>query len=265
MTKLQWGVVGGAVVVFLALYFGFDTKPPGQKKIEQSRALVTESTDINTLIREAKTGLPTEKSGAILNFETMLESAEADSLKINALQQLAGAWYRFERPDISGYYAEELANLAATEESWSIAGTTYTICTQRMNDQKVKDFCSGRAIRAFENAISINPSNVQHQVNLALCYAENPPADNPMKGVLMLRDLNEKNPDNPLILKSLGRLAIKTSQFDRAKERLEKALTLQPNDPDIICLLAQTYSGLKDAAKAVEFQAKCDQFAEQEN
>lgn len=259
MTKLQIGVIAGAVGLVLLLLLGFSIKPPEQKAIEQSRALTAESTDAGLLIKEAKAELSPEKSGVILGLEQMLAEAKTDSVRIQVLQQLAGEWFRNERPDISGFFAEELANLAETEEAWSITGTTYSLCVQRVKDQKIRDFCTGRAIKALENAISLHPAEVRHRVNLALVYTDNPPSDNPMKGILMLRELNEQHPDNALILKNLGRLAIKTGQFARAQERLERALMLAPQDKDIICLLAETYKGLGDVAKADAFAADCSQ------
>jgi cytochrome c-type biogenesis protein CcmH/NrfG len=85
----------------------------------------------------------------------------------------------------------------------------------------VKAFCNQRAVQAFENAISLNPDNASHRLNLALTYTEMPPEDNPMKGILLLRELQEQYPENTQVLNALGRLAIQTGQYARAVERLD--------------------------------------------
>ncbi|MCB0586604.1 MAG: tetratricopeptide repeat protein [Phaeodactylibacter sp.] len=257
MTKLQWAVIASAVGMFFALYLGCETTPQDIKALEKSRALAAESTDINTLLREAKSSLGGIPSSSILALETELEDEVADSARAEVFKRLSSKWYELGYPAISGYYAQQVAELLGTEESWSIAGTTYTICIQQSQEQKIRDFCTGRAIQAFESAISINPGELAHQVNLALAYTSNPPQDNPMKGILMLRDLNQKYPDNVLVLNTLARLALQTGQYPKAVERLERALELDPGNSNTICLLAEAYEGSGDVAKSQAFAEQC--------
>ena len=176
MTKNQYILIFGSLLLFFVLYFGCDTSPnDSQKALEKTRALAAESTDINALLKSAKSDLIPEAENAVFALERQLEEAVDDSTKIGLFQQLSGLWFELGKLAISGYYAQSIAEIDNAENSWSIAGTTYTICVQRSQEEKVKNFCSGRAVTAFENAISINPENMAHKVNLALCYAENPP------------------------------------------------------------------------------------------
>ncbi|MCB0579458.1 MAG: tetratricopeptide repeat protein [Phaeodactylibacter sp.] len=257
MTKLQWAVIASAVGMFFLIYLGCETTPENIKALEKSRALAAESTDINTLLQDARSTLDNRASGSILALETELEKTPADSARAEVFKRLASKWYELGHPAISGYYAQQVAELAGGEEAWSIAGTTYTICVQQSQEQKTRDFCTGRAVQAFENAISLNPQETAHQVNLALAYASNPPPDNPMKGILMLRDLNQKDPDNVLVLNTLARLAIQTGQYPRAVERLERALSLEPDNSNTICLLAEAYRGSGETEKAEAFAGRC--------
>jgi tetratricopeptide (TPR) repeat protein len=257
MTKLQIIVVSSMILLFAGMYFGLDNKPKTQKVIEKSRAIEAESTDINALLDDAKSELSTEKSTLILSIETKLNEAQTDSAKVEILKELSGSWYEMERIDIAGFYAESIAEIENDEEAWSIAGTTYAIGVQRAREEKIKQFCFGRAVKAFENAISINPSNTTNKVNLAVCYAENPLPENPMKGILMLRDLIEKEPENVLVLTTLGRFAIQTGQFDKAIERLQKAITIEPENNKANCLLAQAFRGKGDDKKAAEYAKLC--------
>ena len=219
MTRLQWITIAISVGLFSVLYFGFDTKNQQQKSFEKSRLLSAESANVEVMLKAAKQSLAAPQSNAIIALETQLETAFPDSAKAMVLQQLSGKWYEFGQPAIAGYYAESVAQITGTEEAWSIAGTTYTLCVQRASEARIVDFCTTHAVQAFENAISINPENIAHKVNLALCYTENPPKDNPMRGILMLVELNKDFPDNVLVLNNLGRLAINTGQFDRAVQR----------------------------------------------
>lgn len=258
MTKLQLTVISSAILLFLILYLGCKTKPPKQQALEKSRVLVAESTDIRVLLSEAKSKLRPIESSEVLALEQQIAESNSDSLKVELWKTLSGKWYSFRQPAIAGYYAQNIAESEGSEEAWSIAGTTYAICVQNHQEAKIRSYCSSRAIKAFENAISLNPDNIAHQVNLALSYAENPPQDNPMKGVLMLIELNKANPDNVLVLNNLGRLAIKTGQTDRAIQRLEKAASIEPDNRTTNCLLARVYEQSGQSEKAQIFARKCE-------
>lgn len=257
MSRLQWIVIGISVALFFILYFGCETTPKNIKTLEKSRALSSEGTDVVSLLAEAKTGLSSMASNKILALEVQLEEMLEDTARSTALKQLSSEWYNQGHAGIAGHYAQEVAAIENTEESWSIAGTTYSICIQRAKEERVKSFCTVRAVNAFENAISIKPENLAHQVNLALVYTYNPPPDNPMQGILMLRTLNQKAPDNVLVLNTLARLAIQTGQYDKAIERLSKAWSLEENNLTTACLLAQAYEGAGENAKAEQYLALC--------
>ena len=81
--------------------------------------------------------------------------------------------------------------------------------------------CSTNAVTAFENAIAEDPEKCFTQNQSSTCYVEEPQKDNPMRGILMLRELSENYPDNPSVRYQLGRLAVMTGQFEKAIERLE--------------------------------------------
>ncbi len=244
MSKLQLFVILAALFCFLILYFGFDIKAKNHSRIEQACALNAASTDIRALLKEAKATLTPGQSASIESFEQAVKASTSDKEKVKNLKLLSGTWFEIQKPEVAGFYAEEVANITQDETSWAITGTTYAIALQRASSDKVKDYVREKAVSAFEHAISINPENLDHQINLAVCYTDHPLKDNPMKGVLMLIDLNKKHPEDVGVLTNLGRLGIKTGQFEKAVERLEKAIDLQPDHRKAYCLLTQAYEAL---------------------
>ncbi|MCB9284978.1 MAG: tetratricopeptide repeat protein [Lewinellaceae bacterium] len=239
MTKLQIGVLTLAAGLFFLLYFTCDTKPPSQHAIEKSRAITIESTDISSLLAAAKSRLAAADLGDILTLESALKEAGDDSLRIEANKALSSRWYELGEAAVAGYYAEEVANLEESAPAWGIAGTTYMLCTQQAKADKDRQFCASRALNAFESAVSLDPEELSYRLNLALVYTDFPPSDNPMKGILMLRELDTQNPDNPSVLFQLGRLAIRTGQWDRAIQRLDRVVELNPDNRNAWCLLEQ--------------------------
>ena len=73
----------------------------------------------------------------------------------------------------------------------------------------------------------------------------------------MLLKLNENNPDNVQVLNQLARLGLRTNQTEKAILRLKKAINLEPENNNSICLLAQAYAQAGNETKAKEFQNKC--------
>jgi tetratricopeptide (TPR) repeat protein len=257
MNKPQYLALVAALVVFLGLYLGFQTTPSAQKAVERSRSLTGESTGFETLVESAKAGLDADQAAKVLDWEQQAAAAATDSVRASILKELSGFWYRQGSIPVAGGYAEQVAEIEQDDESWSVAGATFFNALSAEQDPVRREYCANHAVKAFESAISLQPERVEHQVNLALLYAENPPPDNPMKAVLMLRELESKHPENASVYNALGRLAIKTGQWDRAVQRLEKAWSLDKTNPNTPCLLAKAFEGAGQGAKAAEFAALC--------
>ena len=257
MSKTQLSVLAFVGAFFLLLYFGFDTKPKERQGIDEARKKVAVKTDIKALLAEAREDLDKDQLTFLASIHQVLNATEVDSLKIPMWKELSGTWYSYNRPDLAGHYAELIAGSLSTAEAWSIAGTTYAIGGQRLEKEKHRIFATEHAVAAFENAISLEPNNIAHRTNLAVCYVDNPPEENPMKGVQMLLNLDKKHPEAIGVQNTLARFAIKTSQFEKAAARLEKVLTLDANNRNAICLLAKAYEGLGETTKAINFSQRC--------
>jgi len=258
MSKAQLITILAAVALFAGLYFGLDTKPDKQKVIERSRSIQGESTSFETLLDDAKAHLDAEQSAQVAELERKIKASTDEAERIQLFKNLSGLWYRIGQIPVAGGIAERVAEMENTDAAWSVAGATFFNGLQAAQDQVIRQYCAGRAVKAFESAASLTPETVEHRVNLALVWAENPPPDNPMQAVLMLRDLESKYPENPSVYNALGRLAIKTGQWQRAIERLEKAISLDNNNPNTPCLLAQAYEGVGNTEKATEFAKRCN-------
>jgi tetratricopeptide (TPR) repeat protein len=252
MNRQQLFVVSSAIVLFFILYFGCDIVTSEQKTLATSRALTTEALDITTHAKQVYESLKSPQ-----NIEIQSLSEKAKSGDPSVLKQLSAAWHNAGHDEIAAWYAEQVAEKEKTDESWSIAGANYYLALEKNTEKSIRDFSSQKAVNAFQNAISINPSKIEHRINLALCYTENPMPSDPMKGILMLRELDAQNPDNVVVNIQLARLAIKTGQFDKAIGRLEKIIIKEPNNKRIVCLLAEAYQGIQNP-KASEMAQKCN-------
>jgi len=258
MGRSQYLTIGVFTILFIILYFGFDTKPHDILLAEKSRADFIETTNIQNLLTVAREELRADEMGVIDAINMRLNMTETDSSRVEVLKNLSSTWYQQEYYGIAGHYAEEIAIIQDDELSWSIAGTTYATGIKKSEDEKVRSFCVQRARKALENAISINPANVNHKINLAVTFAEHPLADNPMRGIMMLLDLNEQNPENVSVLYQLARLGLQTGQYEKALDRINNALKIDPDNQRIICLAVEAHTNLGNKQKADEFSRRCE-------
>ncbi len=257
MNKAQITIIFAAFVLFCGLYFGLDTKNKNQQVAVRSQAMQVESTDFGTLLSEAKAHLSPAQATELAELEQKASVATDPEAKVTAIKSLSGYWYRNQQMAVAGGLAEQVAEVENSDSAWSVAGGTFFNGLISSQEPKIRAYCAEHAVKAFESAASLNPANVAHRVNLALVYSENPPPDNPMKAVLMLRDLESKHPEDPAVYNALGRLAIKTGQWQRAIDRLEKAWSLDKKNPNTPCLLAKAYEGAGQMDKMADFAKLC--------
>ena len=244
--------------LFLLLYFAFDITPKTQELVEKSRAESLEKIDVNALIEKSKSALNKGEFAEVSAMEFEVQSQTSDSMKISFLEKLSGKWYRLKNPIIAGHYAEQIAETGNKAEQWSISGTTFAIALQQDFDENSKAYCLDHAVRAFENASSLEPENINHQVNLASCYAENPPKDNPMKGIQMLLGLDKKHPESIPVLYQLAKFGMQTGQYDKAIGRLETILNKDQKNKKAICLIFKAFEETGKAEKALEYKQRCE-------
>lgn len=257
MNKVQWLAAGFSVLLVFFLYFAFDIIPKEKKELEKSRSLQVESTGIDNMERQALGELEASQQQYLRAMAGNVENAGDTLAKIQALKDLSGAWYDAGYAGIAGHYAEETAQLDKSAGAWAIAGTTYAICYQQSKEEKTILFCWKRAVAAFEAAVSVDPKSVDARINLAICYIDRPPADNPMQGILMLRSLNDQFPGNTKVLNQLARLALQTGQTEKALERLGESIQADPENGETACLMVEALEQKGDMRKADEFRKKC--------
>jgi tetratricopeptide (TPR) repeat protein len=248
----------GAIALLAILFFGFDHKPSSQKALEKSRAMNTRKFDISAIEKEGTAALTPDQREYLEMLTTQLQHVTADSQKIRLLQEISGFWYQMQSPILAGLFAKEAAQKENTPAAWSITGTTFAASFSHKDwDEDRLNFAREEAVDAFEKAISLDPENIAHRLNQALCYVEVPQQDMPMKGIQMLSGLTSTFPGESLPYFHLARLAVQTGQHERAAQRIEQAIALEPENGRFACLAVEIYQTLGEAAKAEKWQDVC--------
>ena len=73
----------------------------------------------------------------------------------------------------------------------------------------------------------------------------------------MLAGLATSFPESPLPPYHLARLAVRTGQYEKAAERIEQAMALEPKNSRFACLAVDIYKALNQADKVEKLNAVC--------
>ena len=258
MNTFQKLTIAGACVLLAVLFFGFSTKPDALIAKEKVRALNSTSTDVNIIQRDVLKELSRDQRASIQILEAQIAEARDTASRVETLKELSGTWYRYGQYALAGSAAEQVAEATGEAQSWSIAATTYARGISEEAEQKKSAFCKEKAIECLENAISLDPDNIDHELNRGILFANYPEAQNPMKGIQILLKLNKNYPENVPVMNNLAKFALQTNQLDRAQVRLQKAAELDPNNRMTNCLSMELYNKLGEVSKAEQFRAKCE-------
>jgi tetratricopeptide (TPR) repeat protein len=179
-----------------------------------------------------------------LRKEISVTKVEKEKAKVYT--RLADAFLRANRFDSAGSCFEKASELTADPKLVYKAGSAYFEgITFASNPSKV-EFLSGKAREMFEKIEEKDPNSVESQGKIAMTWVN---SETPMKGILKLRELADKNPTNEYLAYQLGMLSFQSGQYEKAVARFESVIKLNKENVNAFFYLAQS---LKELGKKKE-------------
>ena len=232
-------LIGVSAVVLVGLLFLLPRHKKGDKVADIP---VTNSFSIDQFEQQAKLSLDTTQLHQIDALNSLKEPERFDSL--------AAFWDRISVPGLAAKYMELLAKGTPTEKSYINAAYRYFDAWKQAQDSLSRDYFVGKAIASYSEVLKINPENLNAKTDLGICYAEG--TNNPMQGITMLKEVVEKDPNHENALLNLGFLSVKSGQFDKALERFNKVLQINPSRIDMYVFIGQTYVQMGNNNEAIK-------------
>jgi Flp pilus assembly protein TadD len=93
----------------------------------------------------------------------------------------------------------------------------------------------------FDKIEDKDPNSVEAQGKIAMTWVN---SETPMKGILKLRELADKNPTNEYLAYQLGMLSFQSGQFEKAVARFESVIKLNKENVNAFFYLAQSLKEL---------------------
>ncbi len=260
MKKQQFILVGAGVVLLCLVYFFGNTVPPKSNTPTMPRAAAqgTETVDIQAILAASRQQLTPRQQAFITQLESGVVRGDVKEQQIKVYQQLAAFWKDSAHLLLPfGYYSAEAAKLENSQKSLTFAAQFFLEGVRKQENQALRKWMALQAKELFEKALVLSPDNDSLTVGLGSCYLFGGISDQPMEGILKIRQVAEKDPNNMYAQYMLGLGAMMSGQVDKAIERLSLVAEKEPEKLEVFFMIAEAYEQKGDKPNAIKWYQQC--------
>ncbi len=263
MRKSHYITLLAAAALIAALYWGVNTVPPKQPA-EQPQAATTEEAGQHTAAAPAsidsilEAGKANLHEHALTDIDALLAKTSQSvntSAKADIYKQVAQIWQEHKQMPQAAYYYTEAAKLENSEKSLNFAARLNSDLLRSAESASVRAWAAQQAIAAYEQSLKVNPGNDTVKMALAAAYIDG--TSQPMQGIQLLLGITREQPNHIQANLMLGQLSIRSGQMDKAQERFEKVLSIEPENTEALYFLAEVYKSKGNKEKAIELLEEC--------
>ena len=265
MNKPQWITLSVAVLMVLGLFAATQGQLFGERKAKTSPASAPQAAHddagltTDSMLYYAKQTLPQNQVASLAQLENSITRGDVASQKLHLMHQLARFWVDSGRASSPmawypyAWYTAEAARLENSEKSLSFAARLFLDQLGREEDHRIKHWEAEQATDLFERSLKLNPTNDSAKVGLGATILYG--GHEPMKGISLIREVVERDSTNVFAQLTLGEASLMSGQLDKAVQRFQTVVQMQPANLQAILLLADTYERMHQmeaAAKAYQ-------------
>jgi tetratricopeptide (TPR) repeat protein len=244
-----------SILLIGGLYFGnFTTKKPDEAVKPTSHSM-PEGIGFEEYERRMMAELSSSDKRLFNKLSSTLQTAASATEQSAAAHELAHAWEERGNRPLTAYYHFIAAEAENNAEELVAIGDSFTVIFRQLQDTLIKNNLLTFALRSYEAALERRPDDLNLKVKVGSMYVEG--SGEPMKGIALLREVVDQDPQNIPALTMLGRFSILSGQYDKAKQHLDKVLVLDPNNAEAIYFMAITQEGLGNFETAVSLLEAC--------
>jgi uncharacterized protein HemY len=255
-----------AIALIALLYWGGNTVPPAGKKTAEmqrpsSGGVVAQGPNtmkpasLDSILTASTTQLPKTAADSVRTIEKQLAAMHDSSGMAAVFIRLSGIYERHNQLHASAFFRAKAAKLENSGKSLTFAGQIFLQLMENEHNPSMQVWEAGEAINSLERALSVQPDNEDAKLALASTYIQG--SGEPMKGVQMLLAITREKPDDVPANLLLGRMSIKSGQWEKAVKRFETVLAKEPENKEGLYFAAQAYEGQGNKKKAIEMLERC--------
>lgn len=227
-------MIGGAVILTGAVYLLSQTPTKVQPVLPKAEPGGFSFTRFES---ESKAKLEWNLAGKIARWDSLLRVQETNLVWLDSI---AMAWDHSGNSAMAAHSFERKALQTQLEDDWINAAYRYFDSFREKSDSVTVAYFTGKAIECYSRVLEINPGNLKAKTDLGVVYAEG--TSEPMKGIALLREVVEVDPNHEMAQLNLGYLSMKSGQTDKARERFAKVLDINPSRIDMYVYIGESFA-----------------------
>ena len=250
-----FSILGALGLVVILFYFG-KRSASVTKELNTGNAVSSEIT-IDTILHHARENLTPAQITRLDLLEKSITRGDVKSQQLNVFHELAHFWKDSARIfEPYAWYEAEASRLEYSEKSLTFAAHLFLDNLRNESIPQLKKWKALQAKDLFERSLRINDKNDSSLVGLGACYIFGGIAENPMEGILKVRQVAEKDSTNIFAQLVLGQGSTISGQYDKAISRFERVNRLRPDNLEAILLLAEVYERIKEPKLAIKWYSQ---------
>jgi tetratricopeptide (TPR) repeat protein len=247
-SKLRAGLIAGAIVLTAGVYLMSKTpKGTGASEAKSMSEGGTSAFSFEKYLTDAKVKIGWDAGNKTGTWD---EQIKKGSSQLSLYDSLAITWDSAGVPGISAWYYAQKATKNQSEKDWLNAAYRYFDAFKAGKDSSEASYFVAKAIESYNKVLELNPENLNAKTDLGILYAEG--TAEPMKGIMLLREVVTKDPQHENAHLNLGFLSMKSGQFEKALERFQKVLQINPARIDMHIYMGEAYVRMGNTDKAIE-------------
>ena len=225
MTRTQLLLIFGALALAIILYF---FTPRSNTSIEEGESPETRVENVlGDLVSGEEDALSEDQRNLLDSLLLGLREADDSTLVSNQLNKLVLFWQRNHGDFSIAYWMDSLAEVAHSNAVFQqLAGLSFIEASSICPDSSCLRETLNRAIFRSSSSYAIDSNNTQSRADEL--YARVQLSKAPMREIVALRTLADKEPGNLRANLYMGQLSIQSAQFDKAELRFRKVIEQFP-------------------------------------
>jgi tetratricopeptide (TPR) repeat protein len=224
MTKTQV-IASIAAIGAIVLLYNFPKYVVDNAKLETAEQLMRGNEESNSDNPLHGSALATDIQPIIYSLKSKISEGISNN-SLTFADSLASLYLTIGNLDSAVLIAQNIKELNSKEGNLVAANIYFKAFNLSKDDLESKEYAVS-ARNLFNGILEENPTDFDIQTKIALTLVA---SENPMQGILMLREVSEKDPNNWGANFNLGMLSIQSGQYEKAVDRFEKLTSLKSDD-----------------------------------
>jgi tetratricopeptide (TPR) repeat protein len=245
------------ILIIAGLYFFGRTSPSDSERNKNTASAGTGEITIDSILVHAKESLRPEQVTRLGMLEQSVVRGNVKDQQLEVFHQLAHFWKDSAQLfEPYAWYEAESARLENSEKSLTFAAHLFLYNLRDESSPQLRKWKALQARDLFERSLKLNPNNDSSTIGLGACYIFGNIAENPMEGILKVKQVADRDSTNVFAQLILGHGSVISGQYDKAIERFQKVAGMQPDNLEAVMMLAEVNERMPDKPAAILWYRK---------